>query len=361
MKIATTRVYSYRLALTRPLVLKGRPYDYREGLIVEISDEAGNCGMGEVAPLPAFSPESFDEATKAVKTLLPRLVGRDLPASAQTISEAADSLPASARFGMEAAVLHLTALQRGVPVCRLLSHRPHPRVPVQGLLTGGAAEVLEKTKTLLDRGYTAFKLKVGRENMREDIGLVRRVRGLIGKTAVLRLDANRFWQAKEACFFAGEVADQTVEYIEEPVKSLSMLKAMLDGRDFVLPVALDESLCEITPDALASFDGLEAVILKPTMLGLSHSLEYARAAGGQKMKAVVSSSFETGVGLTVLAHLAAALNESLTPAGLDTLGWLSDDLLGTPLAVSNGGIDIGKLPLSPKLRRHLLKEVRGGD
>ena len=99
-------------------------------------------------------------------------------------------------------------------------------------------------------------------------------------------------------------------------------------------------------------------LLKPTMLGLSHAVEFAKEAADHKIKAVISSSFETSVGLTALAHLAAALNETVTPAGLDTLGWLSDDVLKTPLVVENGGIDVGGLPMSLELRRHLLKEVR---
>ncbi|MDH4156642.1 MAG: o-succinylbenzoate synthase [candidate division Zixibacteria bacterium] len=361
MKIATATVHSYRLALTRPLVLGGRPYNHREGLIVEISDEVGNCGIGEVAPLPAFSQESLDEAARAVKALLPRLVGRELPTSVEMLREVFNSSPASVRFGIETAVLYLMALQQGVAVCQLLSRQPHARVPVQGLLTGDVAGVLETTEALLNNGYATFKLKVGRENMREDVDLVRQVRTLVGKTALLRLDANRSWQVREACFFAGEVADQTIEYIEEPVKSLPMLKTMLDRRGFVLPVALDESLQEIQPAALTSVNGVEAVVLKPTMLGLSRALEFARAAAEMEIRAIVSSSFETGVGLTALAHLAAALNKSVTPAGLDTLGWFSEDLLDTPLAVSDGGLDISKLPVCPELRRHLLKEVRGGD
>ena len=358
MRIASTKVSSYRLALTRPLVLKGKFHDYRQGLIVEVSDDEGRCGIGEVAPLPGFSRETFEEARRAVVALCNELVGRDLPESVESLGEMANCNQASVRYGVETAILRLVAQRQGVPLCRLLSDRPHNRVPVHGLLTGDAADVLKTTEALLANGFTAFKLKVGRENVREDIDLAHRVRELIGDGAILRVDANRAWSTKEACHFADEVADMSIDYIEEPVESLALLMELLEGGNFPLPVALDESLLEILPKDIVSLGGVEAVVLKPTMLGLSHALEFTREAADHKIKAVISSSFESSVGLTALAHLAAAMNETVTPAGLDTLGWLADDILETPLAISNGNIDIGGLPVSPQLRHHLLKEVR---
>jgi len=87
---------------------------------------------------------------------------------------------------------------------------------------------------------------------------------------------------------------------------------------------------------------------------------FIRFATMRGIKTVVSSTFESGVGMLMLINLAAALNRGDLAVGLDTLDWFEDDLLASPIAVKSGLIDLDVLPPTIDidiLNRDLLEEV----
>jgi O-succinylbenzoate synthase len=206
---------------------------------------------------------------------------------------------------------------------------------------GSKEDVLEKAGRLRDEGYRAVKLKVGRQDVAQDIELVQELRGVLRGHASLRLDANRAWDLETALTFARGVANQGIEYIEEPIT------VPLDLPEFVqrsgLPVALDESLAQVpeTRGCLKDKDWAKAVILKPTLLGgVARCEQLAYEALEFGIKPVVSSCFESGLGLCALAHLASAITAEDIPAGLDTYDWLAEDVLQTRFHVQDGALDI---------------------
>ena len=86
------------------------------------------------------------------------------------------------------------------------------------------------------------------------------------------------------------------------------------------------------PDAEALCEGVVALVLKPAVLGgFERTALLAAWAAQRGMHAVVSSAFESGLGLSQLAQLAAALEVApgVQPAqhGLATLSWFAEDLL----------------------------------
>ena len=104
---------------------------------------------------------------------------------------------------------------------------------------------------------------------------------------------------------------------------------------FGLPVALDESLVAIEPDALDGLRYVRAVVLKPTLLGgISRTLRIAKRALSLGMTPVVSSAYESGVGAAALVALAAGIGDRTVPAGLDTYRRLNADVLVSPLDLS---------------------------
>lgn len=364
MKISEVAIYEYGLNLTSPLIIGLHTVAKRKGLIVRLRSKSGHVGFGEIAPLPGLSAEDLDLAGSQIASLRSLLLADGLPDELQGLSGGFDEwlggkgLAPSVRFGIETAVLTLAASVKGVPLCRQICGSAPDSVTVNGLLIGPIDRVLHKAEQLLEAGYTAFKLKVGRSSVEEDLQVVRRVRHCIGDGAVLRLDANRAWGVKEAVAFCDAAGDIQIDYIEEPVRNLAMLERLIKGADFPLPVALDESLKELTPQALAAMPGVKAVILKPTCLGMENAVRFADAARSSAVTPVVSSSFESGIGLTALAHLAACINAAGVPAGLDTLDWFEEDLLADSPSVERGRINISRLPdVATAIRREMLREI----
>ncbi|HWR81769.1 MAG TPA: o-succinylbenzoate synthase [Candidatus Deferrimicrobium sp.] len=364
MTIAQFNLYRFVLPLSRPLTVKGVTLTERSGHLIELFDEHDHSGLGEVSPLPGLSAENSATAQPQLEALRFGLIGREIPDHLEELSGgferwlAGFDLAPSVRFGFESAVLNLCADSRSVPLRRFISDSPRDAVSINGLLSGKVDEILEKAARLSRDGYRALKLKVGHRPLQDDISLIRQVERLVGDAVAVRLDANRAWSIAEARDFFAGVKGCRIEYIEEPVHSYDALVSLSALTDF--PVALDESLQDMKPEQLQPLMNLKAIVVKPTLLGLEKSMLFARRAAGFGIATVVSSSFESSLGLSALAELAACLNTDDTPVGLDTLDRFAEDLLVNPLQVEHGRLKLSRSSLHLNgLRHKLLEEIKG--
>jgi O-succinylbenzoate synthase len=361
VKIQSFKTYRFDLPLKQPLVIGKQRLTRRSGYLIELSAEDGRVSLGEVSPLQGLSRESLKLAAADMAGLRDAVLGRNVPGGLQEMScrfekWLPETLVPSVKFGFESAVLNLLAAGRGESLCRIICDAPRDSIPVNGLLAGSAEEVMTKAGVLFEKGYRAFKLKVGRRSIEEDADLTARVRTLIGNETTLRLDANRAWSIPEALTFCNGVAHCRIDYLEEPVKTLDDFRALVHDAELPVPLALDESLHELTPASLSSFSGIKAVILKPTLWGFEKTIQTARQAAALGMTPVVSSAFESGIGLEALAHIAACINRDDVPAGLDTLDIFEEDLRATPLPIRGGRLSTQALSDSHQgVRQHMLK------
>jgi len=141
----------------------------------------------------------------------------------------------------------------------------------------------------------------------------------------LRLDRNRIWSLKEACIFFELAGRQKIEFIEEPLNDIGQLDQFYQQTH--MAVALDETLfgglsATHAPASLAGHEAVRAYVLKPMILGgIIPTLDWIREARDLHKKVIISSSFESTVGLKVLANLACLTGQI---AGLGTERWLKN-------------------------------------
>jgi O-succinylbenzoate synthase len=362
MKIAGATFFRYSLPLTRPLDLRGTSITRRDGIIVAVHADNGGVGYGEIAPLPGFSAEAIEDALGAARRCVGSLRRRnDIAASLPPALREREMFPPSVRFGIECALLDLTARSRNVSPSQVYSDAPARTIRINALLSGTRAAILEAANAAASNGYTAVKLKVGRGPMEEDVKTVRELRHVLGGAIEIRLDANRAWEFDRALAFARETVDCHIAYIEEPIRDPARLGPF--AAQSPIPVAVDETLqdagwkqlyawrqagylepfAEIPDDAdpfLCAILAARVWVVKPTLVGmpltyLAHLLTKRRRIDADL---VISSSFESGLGLVALANLAACAGEDALCAGLDTASWLAQDVLGPPLPVCGGAI-----------------------
>jgi o-succinylbenzoate synthase len=343
MKISGVELLRYELPLISPVVLNGRRLEKRRGLLLGLTEGSGCTGWGDIAPLPGFSRESFQQASEQAMKVAAVLKTMEWPAHWTPLECDLSFIPAaknwspSVTFGIELALWNLwlkvhgnTEVQSDVV--------PSDTVPLNGLLTGDGDQILRQAESMVNAGYGTVKLKVGSKSITEDILLTLRIREVIGPRAGLRLDANRAWSLEQAVQFARGVEDSEVEYIEEPLTRVSDLTRYTEACH--LPVALDETLLEYPLERWVGFPAVKAVVLKATLLGGLHRSQtlafHARRLG---ILPVVSSTFESGVGILGLARL-AALASAGTPAGLDTYRWLASDVIRPRIKTPEGRIDL---------------------
>jgi O-succinylbenzoate synthase len=192
-------------------------------------------------------------------------------------------------------------------------------------------------------GYPAVKVKVGGP---DDVGLVARVRDIVGPHVAVRVDANGGWDVDTAIDAIGRLARHDLEYVEQPVASLDDLARVRAGVD--VPIAADECVRSLD-DArrLRSLGAADVIVLKQQPLGgVRAALAIAEEAG---LPAVVSSMMETSVGIAAGLALAAALPELPFACGLATLGHVGGDVVRDPLLPAAGVLQVRPIEVDPAL------------
>lgn len=371
----------YRIRLRAPATSSFANHDqsrfYREGYVLSLSLEDGSFGNGEVAPLQNRQENILDVeeqlrfllyVTKGVSIScsLPLLKGSFSSWIWSHLGILASSLFPSVRFGFEMAVLNAIAASQGSTLLNMLQHQTQiegeiyenersSSVRICALLdcSGTPEEVARIATTLVAEGYTAIKLKVARRaNPVEDADVVQEVRKKVGPHIELRVDANRSWTYEKAIQFGSLVKNCDLQYIEEPVQDEDDIIRYCEESG--LPVALDESIesCEENPlNTLVKYShpGIVALVIKPTVIGgFEKAAHIARWAQMHEKMAVISAAFESGLSLSAFVlfsyHLErqnaemCKLMDSKPGAsiahGLGTYRWLEEDVVTSPLGIS---------------------------
>ena len=350
MNIANAEVFRYRLSLKAPVTLKpGTVINAREGLLLRLRGEDGAEAWGEAAPLPGFSLETLDVAQAALVQCAQNLSGQPFPEQIEEY-QARNMMPAlawpSVSFAVESAALGLRAAQAGLPLWRSISADPPGTLPVCALLTGPPKTVTAQAEQIRKTDCRAVKLKVGRDDLAAEVEMVHAVRAALGSEIELRLDANRAWDFETAAAFGKQVADCDIAFIEEPLEDAWQCPRF--SQETGIPFALDETLHQ--PGALGGASGAEAlyrlcqqagaVVLKPSLVHLPGLASLLATAGFPVKRLVFSAAFESGVGIAVLAQYAAAFGTPGVAAGLDTYGFLAEDVLETPLPIAPGPVHL---------------------
>jgi len=349
MSLCRWKLFHYSLPLTEPLYLLGHEMHEQTGLILRLHDEndgtsvGDNYGDGEIAPLPGMHPETLSEAETQIRDYLS---GNSLPVTCSA------ALFGSVNFGLDMA---LRTMFQNPNVSKFHSFKetagndPKPSkidfkgqiFPVNGLAVGSGTVLEMECEELRNGGFKAVKLKVGRLTILQDIERVRLARKILGDEIALRLDANRAWEWEDALKFAEAVQDFNIEYCEEPLLDSNKLEKL--HLQTGMPLALDETLWYAptpksdTPAKHVSLSGIRALILKPSILGGWNNtkmwIEHAQKNG---IHCVLSSCFESGLGLNWIAFMANELLSEKFPAGLDTSKWFEQDLIEPRFLIQNG-------------------------
>ncbi|EHJ94729.1 o-succinylbenzoate synthase [Vreelandella boliviensis] len=288
-------LYRYSLPFRQPLMFKGNRLSNRQGLLVCINGQ-----WGEIAPLPGFSTETLAEAQAESLACL---------ATMQRGEKARPKLP-SVQFGFDCA-------QRQWP-----ANLPAP-LPPYPLLQGAPRELMLGLDNIVT-GWVALppsrlKLKVARYAMEEELALINQLAIRLPTTKLI-LDANGGWTREEAQRFCARLPLKQIDYLEEPCAALADTIAVAAATG--IPIALDETLSR--QEEWHYHPQLKALVIKPTLIGsLSACEALVKRARADNLRVVVSSSFESDLGLGLVARLASEW-ASDEPPGLDTGHWLAE-------------------------------------
>ncbi|MBL8613211.1 MAG: dipeptide epimerase [Myxococcales bacterium] len=317
--------------LTEPFVIASARMDTtRAALVVADVEIEGRRlrGYGEAACLHPVTREDLPDllaAAPRVQSLAGRAIARarDATAAAREVAEGSPVLSAA----IECALVDGLARAAGRGARHLLAGEVDDELVTDVTLPiASAPEVTALARRWVERGFTCFKVKVGRD-VDHDVAAIRAAHG-VAPGAAFRVDANAGFSAADALFLLRELARAgvRVECFEQPCPREDLDAMAKVAREGGVPVVADESLrSRADLEALHRARAAHGVNLKLTKLGgLLEALEVGRAARALGMRIMVGGMVETRLGMTCAANLAAALR-GVEYCDLDTAFLLASD------------------------------------
>jgi len=287
-------------------------------VLVRIADDKGRIGLGEASVTAVWSGETQAGTIALVRDVLaPLVIGAD-PFDTEWIDrrlERAAFGNSFARAAVEMALLDLQGRILGVPVYKLLGGRDVQPGSDRGIrlkFVVGAVEAelaAERARRMVERGWRAIKVKVGRhEHPRVDVERLRAVRDAIGPDVFLSVDANGGYTVEQAIWAASRFEKLDVALFEQPTRRGDHLAMAEVRRRSGLPIMADESVFTMR-DALEVIRAGAADVLSlyPGKHGGIRPTQYiARMAEAAGIPCTIGSNLEREVATAAMAHVTVA-------------------------------------------------------
>ncbi len=325
----------YKIRFHQPLKTSASVWEFRRGWIVKVHSD-GLTGLGEAAPLPGFSPESFEDCgvilTEISESVQPG--GQDTPSILEILDQFTHRSPAAV-FGVETALYDLQAKKERILLSKWLNPHAETSVKVNALYTG---------QSQLPPGVKTVKVKLMAQSLKSDLSLINAVIDRFGDQVLLRLDVNGGWNFRQAVETCRALESYPVDYIEQPLPVHAVYEMAELRHSTTIPIAADESLTDLASAArLIEAEATDVFILKPTVSGgFAASGGIIRLAEEAGIRVVITSSLESTVGRLALLHLTAAYKIT-EPCGLLT-DLFEDDFTRFFPEVKDGKISLPRMP-----------------
>lgn len=330
----------FKTGLKKPFVSAGIIIKERKGFYLVVEDVYGNQFTGEVSPLPGLSRESLEEAERDIQFLVnsfqERKIDNDFYNDIDSIYD--QPIVPSVRYGFEQALLnYLFSVERN-SIQTVLHRSPNGLIPVNALVDLGDYEkVIRQSEELLKSGYKTIKIKVGRPDFEDDLRIIEFISKEIPGNPVLRLDANGSWDPDSAYENLKKLSDYNIQYVEDPCSHFECMLKVSKAVD--VPVAPDSPIK--TLDELRNVLELgqfNFIVVKPMITGSIFKLiDQIKFAEQMKINMIISSSFESTIGRSMLVLLSSLVHHSHAH-GLSTLDNMEKSILPEYYPVKNGSI-----------------------
>ncbi len=225
MRISSFEITRFQFARDRVIGDSQIRVDDASIAAVEVFDDQGRSGLGFMQNLHRTLP-ALEELNRVFRTeVWPRLEGQPPAALVHRVerprggNRSGYSLP----FGeaVQVALWDLAAKQAGLPLYQLLgSRRDRVRAYASGLdFHLGDDAFTEFFGDADSLGYRAFKIKVGHSDFERDLHRLDLLTKAVRPHALIMIDANEAWGAKEALVKLTEIRDAgfRLTWVEDPI------------------------------------------------------------------------------------------------------------------------------------------------
>ncbi|HNP34762.1 MAG TPA: dipeptide epimerase [Woeseiaceae bacterium] len=323
MKITEMQFGTLRVPLKTPFKTALRAVDFVEDIVIMISTDDGHTGYGSAPATAVITGDTHGSIIEAIKHYIwPRIVGQDV-ANLNVLTrlvQTAMEKNSSAKAAIEIAIYDLWGQLYDAPLYCLLGGGDPIITTDITISVDYIDKMVADSISAVERGFESLKLKVGKD-IELDIERVKAVYAAVEGRALLRLDANQGWTAKQAVFALQTLEDAGVhlELVEQPVKArdLNGLKHVTERVH--TPIMADESVFGPTEVIdlirMRAADIINIKLMKTG--GISNAIHIADIAAMYDVECMIGCMLETGISVAAAVHVAAAKSDSITKIDLD--------------------------------------------
>lgn len=333
-------LYTYQLPFNQPFKTGSTSFSTRSGLILRFKDSSSDA-ISEAAPLPGFSKDGINDVINSVETRrrsIQQFFKNDFDLSElKSFSETFHELP-SLQFALEMLGIELLCQRNRSAVSKILGLSTASNISVNTVIgTGSKDEIYDKIEADYNKGFRVFKIKVGKNP--NPIAKILHDLHQEYPEITFRLDANQTWPIEKVREYSSLFLNLPIEYVEEPSFYNSENELDKITNNCVLPVALDESVTDLDSfsDRLKN-EKVQVFVIKPTIFGsILKFIDTISSRNHLIDKIVITSAFESGVGLNQIACLAALSGSKSRAHGLNTNHYFKHRLV-EKFVIKNAGI-----------------------
>ncbi len=333
------------------VISEGQTKAHKSVIVRIITEDPDVDGVAEIVCAPPGKPEEIQhEIYGTLKVGLEQSLIGMLAVDTTSIMQKINSLVKGkvwTKGGLNVALNDLRAKAMGVSCLSMLgvSERDFS-IPVIGTVIGimEPDHMAERAEKLAAKGFTALKIKVGKE-LKSDVERVKLVREAVGKDVAIRVDANDHYSPEEAIKFINLIENFDIEHVEQPISRYDILGMREIRKSVRVPLMTDDMVSTpieaMNVIRMGAADRVKVKVTKHGLDGASLIMQMLSASG---KKAVLGHVFETSLAAVAEAHLAALFPDIIAPheiGSMEPLG-ISDKILFEDPYRNQGSITIPK-------------------
>jgi len=336
-------VRTVSVPLRRPVISKVGSFDSWPLILIDLYTNEGVVGQGYLEP---YLKGSMPSIVAAIADLAAARAGQPLaPFDAFQSGRRSlnlvgyEGIALIAVSGIDMAIWDALAKAAGLPLACLLGGTLG-RVPAynsNGLwLTEVASLADEAAELAAEGGFTALKLRLGRENLADDLAAIRAVRSGAGENVKLMVDFNQGLSLGDALRRCHALDEQGLYWFEEPVAYTNLSGYAQLARELATPVQIGENF--YGPRAM--YDAIRGKACDYVMPDL---MRIGGVSGWLRATPIAASA-----GIEVSTHLYPEVSAHLMRV-TETAHWLewqdwADPVLQEPFSVKDGFVEIPDRP-----------------
>nr|WP_320136629.1 mandelate racemase/muconate lactonizing enzyme family protein [uncultured Amphritea sp.] len=225
MKITRVKTQKVDIPLQKPLITAIHRTESVGCVLVSIETDTGLVGENYVFALNKSRLVVFEAM---INSLTQFLIGQN-PLYVEKIWEqmwidcnpvGQKGISISAISAIDTALWDLIGKQAGLPLYQLFGAcRDKAKVYASsGLwLSATIDELIEEAHCFIDQGFRSMKLRLGKENPREDVARAKALREAVGDEIEILTDANQSLTVRQAISLGRQLEDLNIGWLEEPV------------------------------------------------------------------------------------------------------------------------------------------------